>query len=189
MQIDIRGDCKAIFRDMDSVSKKIAPRVGSQALNKTMSKLIGESTKASAKATGLPLKHMRYRYGADGAKKARRIVVPRAFKASPRKLWSQAFAWHRDIPLITLGAKQNKRGVRAAKKQYGRAFIAQAPSGGQHAWQRRGGEAHPIDVLKVKVAVTIRQITQKTFARRGFKYFKKEFEATMARRLKAKKAF
>jgi len=189
VRIDIEGDWKRVQRDMDAVAKKMAPRVGAQALNKTGNKLVGESAKAASKATGLPLKHMRHRYNASGAKKARRILIPKWKKATAKRLLVTAVAWHRDIPLIVLGAKQNKRGVRGAKRQYERAFIAQAPGGGQQAFQRKGKEARPIDVIKAKVADVIAQVTRKVFQRRGGPYFVREFEATMARRLKAKKAF
>ncbi len=201
LMFDVSGRVDEITADIDRVHRKLVPQAASSSINATARVLIKESVKASALATGLPTKHMRFRYDTTGkVKKARRIYIRRRHKANTKRMWTVITAWHRDIPWTVLGAKDSGRYVKG--KPFGKmrkgagvrvraggyhspdAFIRSPKHGGNQAFVRTGPKPMPLEVLKASVANTIRETTRQAIATRGDKYFRETFDKKFAAKLK-----
>jgi hypothetical protein len=177
--------------------------------------LIKRAIDAAAARTGLPKKHIkhRYRYNEDTGKpepkpskagkgKTRRILQRKAHKAKARRLWTTITAYHRDIPWIVLGAKDSGKYVKGlpwGKMRKGKgvkigrrgrdpkAFIATTKEHGvTQVFRRPTPSPHILNVVKLKVAKEIKKATERTVRMKGGVIFVKEFNKTLAHKLKLK---
>jgi hypothetical protein len=179
-RFEVKGDIKAVLRDLDVVDKKVQKRATSMSINRVATKVKSAGIKQIASATNVPQKLIRRMFDNTGTQTRKDRVTIR--KARPK--WPSAFIYFRtrSIPAILLNARQTKTGVRTRRKVYPGAFINNAMGGGKQVFKRRGKARYPIDAQKVDIKKRGEVIFFGLVKKSG-PDFRKEFDRNMRRLL------
>ena len=160
MANNLNSQVRAVNRQMKR--SKRAVKVGaSSALNKTADRIKSRVVKAVSTEENIQQKHIR-----------KRVYIS---KSNPKKMRARVTAYQGDIPVISLGAKELKRGkgVSAPKRRYPNAFIADGSKGyGKYQGKGRYGSTklarghvlvrtsksrYPLEVVKVEIRDSVKK--------------------------------
>jgi len=178
--VNLRGDMKAIIKDLGVIEKRIQPKAASQSLNRVATKIRTQGIRRIASETGVAQKFIRRIYDNMGnVRKKNRITIS---GATVSRLSAWIFFRTRSIPAILLDAKQNKKGVKTKAKTYPGAFINNAMGGGKQVFKRKGKSRYPIEAKKIPIEKRGRVIFFELTKKSG-PIFRKEFDRNMKRLL------
>lgn len=139
-------DIKRLNAKMEKLAKVEMRKASNSALNKTAARIKSRLVKQVATETKLQQKHIR-----------KRVFIK---KSSFKTLFARITAYRRDMPLISTGnARQNKKGVRAAKQQHSSAFINNV-NGRAHVLRRKSKARYPLELLKIAVVKIVDKFTR-----------------------------
>ncbi|MEY8247309.1 MAG: phage tail protein [Bermanella sp.] len=111
----------------------------------------------------------------------KRVKMIRASAKGPAKFVIS----RRGVSIIDLGARQNKRGVRAAGRQFDRAFIGTVQGGGRGYKQvlyRQGAARLPLWLPRIPIKMAVTRITPKVVARVFNGHFERLYQHEIKRR-------
>jgi hypothetical protein len=131
MNVSITIDTKELERDLTAMQRRIIPRAGASAINKTLKHGRTLSVRSLAKATGLAQAKIRPYVDMD--------------KAIPARLVGRLRASGKHIPLAEFPSSQTKKGVKAKAwgkwTKYPGTFFTRVGSGGHLGIFHRGGKS------------------------------------------------
>jgi hypothetical protein len=180
--VGVKGDLKAITKDLDQVQKKIVPQVSSSALNKAATKVRSVSTKHVAKAKQItPQKLIR-----------ERMAIKRSNKRTQR---TKIIALLNGIPVDKLTARTKSKHmpsggfvmqVRGGKEL----IVTRKQKSKQAAGRDRKGRPRrgrlPVERTKVRIETTVNITVRRVIRTTGASHFKKTFERDLNYRLQKK---
>ena len=182
LKIDVRGDVKAILRDLNAIQRRHVPRATVRALNRTMSWV---RTQAKRKLAA----HLQIQAGV--ASKQMRITKAKlGYRSALLSLNT------RPISAIRLKARETATGVRAGRHAFPGAFIATGVGGHRHvfkrtgerrvmkAGRRQGKVAEVIDAVKIPVEPMGTALVGTIVTERSGARFVQEFQRDLAYRLR-----
>ena len=199
--LSVRGDVKAVTRDLRRVSRVIVPRITSMALNRAIAKVRTKSIRDVAGAKAIPQSALRGKKA--GVPGARRKQSPRMIirgKATPNRLSVRILALVLPVLSSAIG-KPRQRGTGASSGQHSfeGAFVARMRSGhvGVFRRQRPGKKvgagargkpeargALPIMEQSVSLEPDASRIVSRHVETTGRIAFNREFERLLAVRLR-----
>lgn len=144
-------------KKLNALAKHETPRAAAKALNGAIAKARTQVVKNIAKTEKLPAKHIR-----------KKIFIG---KATPKKQKSKLTTYTSPVSVVSLlrsavllrHARRgtNRRGVRAAGRQFDGAFInVHRKTGRFHVYERKGEERMPIDTVKIYFDKTAEQVNK-----------------------------
>ena len=171
VRFSVKGDVKAILRDLPRIKRKKVPRITSQVLNRTATKVRTDSTRHVSKVTGIkPQKLIRNRI--------------RVNKSNVRTQRAEVVA-------LTLGISLSKLSKRLqASKAPADAFLVAFPNGKETYVQRSRRAQHsggrdskgrvrkgrlPVTVPTVRIQGALESTIPRIIRTRGNPFFKREF--------------
>jgi len=177
MGFDIMGSTRALQAHLTATQKKHIPRAKVFAVNRVATRVKSRATKRVAAEKNIrPAKIVRKRFHVR--------------RATWRRQWASVSVFLRPVSWKSLGAKQNKRGVRAKGGRF-RAGGFMGPKPGLvaiklrgHAFVREETDRTPIEKLVVEVEGTARRVTDRLVKVAARRWFRKEFEHDLNRRIK-----
>jgi len=175
LDLKIKGDFRAINRDLDRVQRKLVPKATAQALNRTNRGIRTDFVRAAAQEFQIsPQKKVR-----------ERIAIPRhsRFVASPANLRAGGVILFKYLPLIlTLKGKPAQRAAQGPNQ-----FLATMPSGKRSLFRRKRSKGSlPIAEVMIDVEARAVQISRKVLSTSGARRWNTEFERSIKRVLKRK---
>lgn len=198
MRMSVKGDMKAVQRDLGRLQKRDVPRATSAALNRSQAQILTQARRGISKARRIQQKVLKDR------------VVPRR-KANWRNLVAEIELRYQDVPANRLKPRQLAKGVRAGRHKFEGAFVVGADQKGKKRGpdrQRRARRGHgrrkdkpaigrakglvmkrkglarlPIEKQFVEIMPDAKKITEKIVYRRGRKIFRHNFDRQVRRYL------
>lgn len=145
---------KRIEKRLKKYATKDVPAAQRSAINKTLAKAKTRVVKGVAQDKKIRPSSIR-----------KRVYIQRANVKKGAKFTF----YRRAVSAIALGARQNKRGVKAGSRFYDRAFIQKVgPKGREQVLRRKGKARYPLEAPKVVIRESVNTITPKA-VRRVFK--------------------
>lgn len=180
--VGVKGDLKAITKDLNSIQKKVVPQVSSSALNKTATKVRSISTKHISKVKGItPQKLIRDR-----------LIIKRSNKRTQR---AKITALLNGIPVDSLSSRSKNKHIPSdgfvMKVRSGKQLIvtrkqkSKSASGKDSRGRPRRGRL-PVERTKIRIASTANRTMQRVVRTTGARHFKKTFERDLNYRLRKK---
>ena len=141
----LEKDIEQLTKKLISVSSVQVPRATSAAINKTTAKAKTRIIRGVAKKKNLPQKIIR-----------KKLFVKRS---TAKKQRSRLTSYRNAVSVMSLKAKQNKKGVRAqGGRLYAGAFIAKGAGGNLRVFKRESGSRYPIKHQVVTIKNTVDSI-------------------------------
>lgn len=172
--MSLERDIKKLEKKLNAIAKKEVPKANYSALNKSSARIKTAVVKQVANRTGIKQKTLKKKVFSS--------------KATLKKGFVRMRHYREGVPLISQGARQNRKGVRALKTQFAGAFIA-TPTirakrgnfrGKPQVFKRKGKGRYPLEVLKKSIKNDVDnvfpRVTKVVFAREYEKLLKHEFE-------------
>ncbi|WP_086932200.1 phage tail protein [Agarilytica rhodophyticola] len=144
----LQRDIDARTRRLNQLARNQVPRAMSSALNKSVKRLQTQVVRSVSKSKKLPAKVVR-----------KKTFISRA---TPRKTRARLYSYPRKVAVISLlktatilknvRRGTNRKGVRAAGRQFDGAFInVHRKSGKFQVFKREGKKRYPIDVVGIEI--------------------------------------
>jgi len=159
---------RSITNRLNKFAKRDVPGARITATNKALAMAKTRTVKAIVKAADVKAKAVRPRVKVDRAKGANKGAL---------------HVYRRAIPLIKLGARQNRKGVRAGKRFVQGGFIAQGRMKTAQVMRRKGRERLPVEVMRVEIRQHVDAIAPKTVRRAFQQNFNRLYQHEIKRRL------
>lgn len=141
----LEKDIEHLAKKLYFLADKEIPAAHASAINKVTAKAKTRIVKGVAKSNNLPQKEVR-----------KKVFISRA---SAKKIKSSITHYRNNISLMSLKAKQTKKGVRASgKRNIAGAFIAVGKGGKQHVFKRSTSARLPISRLSVTIKKSVDKI-------------------------------
>lgn len=172
LKLDVRGDFKAVTKDLDRVHRNLVPKAMSQALNRTNKGVVTDVVRALSRDLGIQQKKIR-----------RRVKIPKspAFFSTPARLRAGGVVLLRWVPEIwTIGG--GKRAQRAA--QGPNRFVATMDSGHVGLFQRTSEKSLHIREFMVDLSARALSTADRVIETTGADRWKKQAELAVARILR-----
>jgi hypothetical protein len=179
MHIDVRGDIKAIQKDLGRLQRRDVPRATAAALNRAQDQIITQTKRGIARATKLPPKVV-----AGRLKKRRKASAKHNYLATEFEVRTQP------VHAAKLKPRQLKRGgVRAGRFVFPEAFVVAryARRARGFVLKRDGKAATPTTSMQIPIQPHGTQIATKVTQRRGRALFQKAFTQQVRRYLKRRR--
>jgi len=176
VSVSVKANVKAVLRDLKRVRKQIVPQVTARSLNTVARGVETRAVAGVAVAAGLPKSRVRWQYDRAGSRTSRRRL--RKHPARPDRLVVGFVLRPRTVPLISLGARQTRRGVRAGSRFVDSGFIAES-----HVRKRTGPPRYPIEIQSVRLDPHADQVFSRVIGGAG-PAFTREFTRQLDRRLR-----
>mgnify|MGYP002700112937 FL=1 len=158
-----QSQLKAVEKRLNKFVNRDVPAARVTATNKTLAKVKTRVVRAIAISVKVKVGAVR-----------KRVYISRA--KGDRK--AKFHVYRRAIPMISMGARQNKKGVRAGKQFKAGAFIADGSKGfgrgvlnRAQVLKRTGRGQYPLEVITIPIAKFVDDITPKVVGR----VFKSDF--------------
>ena len=177
--VSVKGDVKAITKDLDKVQRKIVPQVTARALNTTARDVRKVGIRKLAGVLGVPQKFIRSKFDKFGAKGKDRIYIR---KARTRELFAIILFSTTGIPAILLRARQNRKGVQTNSGFFKSAFIAKGKGGARQVFKRKSRPRLPIAAQKIPLNPQGTTVMDREVKASG-PIFVKHFERLLAQKL------
>ncbi len=169
-----QSQLKSVERRLNKFINKDVPAAQVTATNKTLAKAKTRVVRAVAVSVNVKVGVVRKRVYIDRAKGTKK---------------AKFHVYRRAIPLISMNARQVKKGVRAGKHFRSGAFIADGSKGygkgvlkKNQVLQRKGQGQYPLKVLTIPIAKHVDEITPKVIGRVFKSDFARLYEHEIKRR-------
>ncbi|MCA9674438.1 MAG: phage tail protein [Myxococcales bacterium] len=173
LRISVKGEVRAVLADLEQLGRAGGNihRATASALLRAGTTVVSRSSREIAKASGLPARLVRGRFGRIRNAGFRRLVARWRVRLSP-------------APVRVLGAvRQTRRGVTVGRRSYPGAFIARNKHGHDAVFRRQGPPRLPLDEIAeplVAADETIRRHMRTT----GPERFRIEFQRAARQELR-----
>lgn len=138
----LERDIEQLTKTLLNISSVQVPRATSAAINKTTAKAKTRIIRGVSKSKALPQKIIR-----------KKLFVKRS---TAKKQRSRLSSYRNAVSVMSLKAKQNKKGVRAqGGRFYQGAFIAKGVGGNLRVFKRESGSRYPIKHMVVNIKDTV----------------------------------
>lgn len=176
VRLDIRGDTKAVLKDMEKLTKKEIPRATVTALNRTGNAVMSRTARSVARQTKVKAKTIRKRMPKQRANKRTMSFKFRTFTQGI-PVHSQFTPTQLSSNIKTRRARvQGKYGVKWRGTTFPGSFVATPRRGGKPVViQRKGQSRYPTKTVTVEVQNTFNRTAKRMTGLVGPKIFRKEF--------------
>lgn len=177
LSVDVRGDVKAITKNLGQIPKKVIVPSANFAINRTAATINTRVVRNTTRDKRVPAKAVK-RSGAIKLKKSNFKTLTATITTRTRNL----------NPVTWLGARELKQGGVSARggRKWPKAFIAKGRgSNRDFVFERKGKPRLPIKAHKVRLDQTVTGArTQRLIRRAGRGLFRENFEREAKRRTK-----
>jgi hypothetical protein len=167
--LSVRGDIRAVLRDLKHLERTVVPRATATALNRTNERVRTQIVKGLSGSLGILQKRVR-----------RRVILPRALRATRHKLTASGLTLFTFVPEI-----YRLRTVEARREAQGpNRFIATMPSGHVGLFRRRGPTRLPIQEILIDLSARTAREAAAVVNTQGRGLFRTEFARALRRHLR-----